>query len=316
MTSNRTNFFATGTWFQPFGKVDYPDTLFMRDSEYWDREFSSMKGLGFDTFIFQFAAHNDIAYYNTKLFDSSVTIIEEVINKVEKYDFSLILGLYLSTDFYRSDDYIEVLNNQYKLAVSVFDELLEKYGDLSKLKYWYIPQEIESTTFAEKGKREALINFINRMVSYIRKKSDLPILIAPYFALDGIEHFDEWWDSFLDRVSIDVMAMQDGMGCTRGIKLENLPQYYSVLKRVCAKHNVKLWSTLEIFEYIDAPNYNNKSVRIEPAPFERIKKQIDIETQYVEKVIFFEFAHFMSPQFSDTSRELYNNYIALMDLEA
>ena len=61
------------------------------------------------------------------------------------------------------------------------------------------------------------------------------------------------------------------------------------MKKVCDAHHIGLWANVETFE---------RDVRCMyyPIPFELLRKKIQLATPYVEKMITFEFSHFLSPQ--------------------
>jgi hypothetical protein len=61
---------------------------------------------------------------------------------------------------------------------------------------------------------------------------------------------------------------------------------------------VKFWSDLEVFDIRDWS----------PAPAERIISQAKTVTPYVEKIVIWEFNHYMSPHRWEKGEKLYEDY--------
>ena len=61
------------------------------------------------------------------------------------------------------------------------------------------------------------------------------------------------------------------------------------MKVVADKHGITLWANAETFE---------RDVRnsFPPIPFDVLRRKLEISQKYVEKIITFEFSHFLSPQ--------------------
>ena len=77
------------------------------------------------------------------------------------------------------------------------------------------------------------------------------------------------------------------------------------MKKVADAHKIHLWANAESFE---------RDVRCQfpPIPFDVLRKRIEIAEPYVEKIITFEFSHFLSPQSpfiqARNLNSLYTNY--------
>ena len=66
-------------------------------------------------------------------------------------------------------------------------------------------------------------------------------------------------------------------------------EYYIETKRLCDEFGMAHWVNTETFE---------RDVRCMyyPIPFNLLKKKLDIHKEYAEKIITFEYSHFLSPQ--------------------
>ena len=119
------------------------------------------------------------------------------------------------------------------------------------------------------------------------------VFISPFFRGVGLfpdelspERTAAAWDSILDGIGeyIDACAFQDGTAT-----LDTLGDYLAAVKPVMDKYGISLWSNAETFE---------RDVRsmFFPIPFNTLRRKIKIAEPFVDKIITFEFSHFLSPQ--------------------
>ena len=66
-------------------------------------------------------------------------------------------------------------------------------------------------------------------------------------------------------------------------------EYYMMSKAVCEKYNIEHWVNVELFE---------RDVRCMyyPIPFTQLVPKLELHKEYAEKMICFEYSHFLSPQ--------------------
>ena len=119
------------------------------------------------------------------------------------------------------------------------------------------------------------------------------VLVSPFFrsAVTSAEPFTpertaEEWDYIFEKhgAFIDYCAFQDGTA-----PLGDMASYFRAVGTVCEKYGIELWSNVETFE---------RDVRrlYYPLPFDQLKRRIKAVEGIVEKLITFEFSHFLSPQ--------------------
>ena len=118
-------------------------------------------------------------------------------------------------------------------------------------------------------------------------------MLSPFFR--GHEYYPEprltpeqtyeVWDDILGVFGddVDVCAFQDGT-CT----VEALDSYLQVVKKLCDKYHIEMWSNVETF-------FRGENGALPPQDFDVITKKIEIAERYCTKLITFEFSHFLSP---------------------
>ena len=136
--------------------------------------------------------------------------------------------------------------------------------------------------------------------------------IAPFFSnAMPPEEYEKWWIKTLQGAGIDILMLQDGVGCHRADIPRDIPPYYGAGKQACLKTGVEFWTDLEIFDQIHCPPVDDLPLDkwdAVPADIERIKAQIETTAPYVSRITCFDFTHYMSPQMGKKQVQLFNNY--------
>ncbi len=136
---------------------------------------------------------------------------------------------------------------------------------------------------------------------------DLPTLISPYLhggkLVDdpiSLEQHHADWDEILASLvgAVDIVAFQDGQ-----VDYDQLPDFLAANRELIARHGMRAWSNVESFDR-DMP------FNFPPIDWRKLWwKMQAAEAAQVEKLITFEFSHFMSPQSSwPAARQLFERY--------
>ena len=116
----------------------------------------------------------------------------------------------------------------------------------------------------------------------------------------------EWDDIFAESASaIDICAFQDGQ-----IHYNELPEFHEGIKRLGDDHGVTIWSNVESFDR-DMP------IKFPPANWPNLRLKLAEASKVAEKIITFEFAHFMSPNSCyPAAHKLFERYSDFIDTNA
>ena len=264
----------------------------------WMKELEYMKDFGIDTLIFIRGG-----MYHKSIFPSKVlgTLHRKdfagmIMQKACDLNMDVFFGLYVSNLDWNNGDYL----GEFKINKPLITEVLERYGHMPCFKGWYIPQEapIEHLNITEL--------FRIHSAECKDQSPDKKVLISPFFQSDFVDPqnpyspamtYEEWDRIFGKNKDIDICAFQDGTA-----PVLQMDAYYREIEKLCKKYGVALWANVETFE---------RDVRhaFFPISFADLKEKIDIHQNYAEKMITFEFSHFLSPQsIYPSARNLYELY--------
>ncbi len=280
----------------------------------WDLDFQAMKSMGIDTVVLIRSGYKKILTYPSKYLIQEygchrppVNLVDLFLQLSALYEMDFYFGLYDSGYYWETGDFSkEIQTNRY-----VIDEINEQYANHPNFKGWYISTEISRKT---KGAIEAIFQLGKQCKE---ANSDTKILISPW--MDGIkavdahqsiitknegitlkQHESEWDEIFSGIHSmVDVVAFQDGH-----VEIHELADFMRVNQALARKYQMEHWTNTETFDR-DMP------IKFLPIKFEKLMHKINIANQVgVEKILTFEFSHFMSPNSSYLSaKHLFNRYL-------
>lgn len=279
----------------------------------WDADFRHMKAIGIDTVIMiRCGIRNFITYPSKHLmaqgcYQPSVDLLELFLSLSDKHSMKFFFGLFNPLKGF--DDYVE--ENKY-----VIEEVSKCYMHHESFAGWYISSEIGR-------KVPGCIEGINRMGRDCKAASGgKPTFISPW--IDGRKAISAWdpkvvketgvsvgehereWTEIFDGIHdvVDYCAFQDGF-----LDFSELDEFFAVNKHLCDKFGMQCWMNAESFDR-DMP------IKFLPIKFDKLRMKLEAAARCkLDKVVTFEFSHFMSPQSMYLSAgrlyDLYRDYFRM-----
>lgn len=259
----------------------------------WRLEFDTMKNAGIDTVILIRAGFRDMA-----AFPSEVLGIRDVpdlalffLDEARRCGMKMFLGCYDTgtlgfewTDWQRDWD----INRRF------IPEIHARYAGHSAFHGWYVsPETVKGT----EGAREIYSRYTDLMRDLAPER---PILLSPgwpsYIYRDDTKEdrhrkFLDEWDAIFSRAkNVDLIAFQDG-SCCYGNDFDQtfeLDDWLHETRDLCNKHEIALWHNIEGFTW-------KMPIKFPAQDWRYLKRRMEIASKYAEKLITFEFSHFLSP---------------------
>ena len=266
---------------------DIPSSNWTRKQ--WCKDLDHMKKVGIDTIVFIRGGFYDKAVFPSKHFSNLQEENDDfagmIFQEAAKRNMKVFMGLYISNITWNDGD----AQGEIEKNKVFVEEVLERYGNMPSFEGWYIPHET-----CDRGGN--IKETMGGLAALCKEKSpDKKVLVSPFFRTSvtlgeelaySPERMAEEWDEIWEYGGqyIDYCAFQDGTA-----PLEQLADYFIAMKRVCDKYNMQLWANVETFERDVRRMYY-------PIPFDLLRKKINVLRPYVDKMMTFEFSHFLSPQ--------------------
>lgn len=269
----------------------------------WERDFRYMKAIGIDTVILIRAGYQERATFNSKVLAKELPflivqedLVQLFLECAEQNQMSFYFGTYDSGKYWHSGQ----PQREVDINRAFTDEVWERYGHMPAFKGWYISHEINSFD-------DGIMKVYEQLARHLRGLKNLPILISPY--IRGRKQFDDAitleqhekeWEQVFSRIQglVDVVAFQDGQ-----IAYDEIEDFFGVNARLARKYGLKSWSNVESFDR-DMP------YKFPPIGWPKMRfKMEEAAKAGVDKLITFEFSHFMSPQsMYPSAHTLYKRY--------
>lgn len=263
---------------------DIPSQNWAREE--WRKEFELYTQIGIDTVIIIRAGYQNKCIFQAKTLPNLLPIYEDVgeifYSLADEYNLKVFFGTYDSGFHWQRRTWWKEVDVNH----GFLQEAVERYGHHKSFAGWYLSHET--------GKNDAhIIELFNHIGGRCKELKDVPVLISPYpqgakqlgenaFTLE--ESFDHWDRIFeATKGSFDICAFQDGQ-----VHYQELPAFVRGIADLGEKHGTTLWSNLECFDR-DMP------IKFPPADWRYLRFKLETAAQVAEKIITFEFPHFMSP---------------------
>lgn len=256
------------------------------DRKKWRKEFELYSKIGMDTVIIIRAGYQNKCIFPAKTIPNLLPVYEDVgeifYDLADEFGINVFFGTYDSGfHWWRRSWWKEVEVNK-----PFLEEAYARYGHHKSFKGWYLSHET--------GRNDVhIIELFNHIGGFCRDLAKLPVLISPYpqgakqlgeNALTLDESFDHWDRVFAETSeNIDICAFQDGQ-----VHYQELPRFIEGIGELGKKHGVTIWSNLETFDR-DMP------IKFPPADWRYLRFKMEAASKVAEKIITFEFPHFMSP---------------------
>ena len=253
----------------------------------WRREFALYPKIGIDTVVIIRAGYRDRCIFPSKSLPDMLPVHADLgelfFDLADEHGLDLWFGTYDSGEHWVRGNW----QKEVDLNRAFVDEVVERYGDRPAFKGWYMCHETARN-------HENIIDIFNGIGRHCKASLDRPVLISPFpmgekqagkeGAVPLSTTFHEW-NTIFDETKgvIDVCAFQDGQ-----LNYSELPEFHRGIGELGMRHNITIWSNVESFDR-DTP------IKFPPADWRNLRLKLDEAAKVAEKIITFEFPHFMSP---------------------
>lgn len=276
----------------------------------WAADFDVMRQIGIDTVIIIRSGYRDQAVFNSwslrehrHMLPVRQNLGRLFLDLAHQNGMQLIWGIYDPGDWNHDPAWALHVNRRF------MSEVYEQFGDHPAFRGWYITFELSRHVRAQVD----LVLAAGRHAKSLTP--DLITLISPYIA--GVKapkgeapvsheaHADEWGRILSAiRECIDIVAFQDGH-----VNFLDLPDYLRTNVALAHRAGLQCWSNVETFDR-DMP------IKFPPIDWRKLEYKIDTAREAgVEKLITFEYSHFLSPHsVYPAAHQLFRRYCERFDM--
>lgn len=307
-----------GTFFEflhhniPEGKYWNP-ALEKFTAENWKQKVREISAVGMEYIVVMATALYDKCYFKSSVFPFAqipcTDPVEELLCEADNCGVKVFLGNGFYGDWRKASQNItskEVIDRSFR----AMEELTALYGHHKSFYGWYFPDE---TCIILRYSKD-FMKYVNLCSARCHQLTpDKKTLIAPYGT--NLVWANNKFIRQLTELDVDFIAYQDEVGVKK-TKVDRTKRLFEKLRIAHDKAGrSELWADIELFDF---EGLVYKSALI-PAPFERIKKQIENVAPYADKILGYQYLGLMNSKNSQafaghsTSTELYENYIKCIE---
>jgi hypothetical protein len=286
----------------------------------WRRDFALMRAVGIDTVILIRCGHKRWTTFPSETlrkasgaFSPPVDLVRLFLGLAEEQGMRFYFGTYDSGRLWHEGRYREEID----ISRDVVSEAWERYGSSTAFRGFYLSCEASELL-------HGIIDIYAELGRHCKRVSGgLPVMISPYIAgrkavdsssatlaraeATSVERHERQWEEILSgiRGAVDTLAFQDGH-----VDFDELPEYLAVNRDLARRHGMQSWSNLETFDR-DMP------IKFLPIKWEKLLLKLRAaEGAGLDKVITFEFSHFLSPHSAYAqARGLFARYCEHLGIE-
>lgn len=245
---------------------------------------------------FKFVAYPSKTAENCKAPDYSEkkSLLENALSAAEDKGIKVMIGLNVADEWWKNEFTSE---HWQKLQADTGNLIAKEIYDLYKGKFpnafwgWYWTWEFYNNTSHFENDWANMMNIQLDYLTLLDKS--LPTLFSPFiskFIVTTPVQLEAQWTSFFEQTHFregDIFCSQDSVGASE-LPLEYLENQIAAMKKAALKKP-------EISFWINAENFIGASGD-GPAPLERFKGQLKMESKYTDKLITYSYSHYYSPQ--------------------
>ncbi len=268
----------------------------------WRKEFQLYNRIGIDTVIIIRAGYGNKCIFQAKSLPDLLPVYDDLgelfFSLADEFGLNVYFGTYDSGYHWMRGAWW----NEVEINRAFLEEAAERYGHHESFKGWYLCHETSRNDVN-------IIELFHGIGRHCKSVKDVPVLISPFpqgakqfsgasiMSLD--ESFDHWQRIFSEtQGAFDICAFQDGQ-----IHYQELPRFHQGISELGKGHGVTIWSNVETFDR-DMP------IKFPPTDWRYLRFKLEAAAAAeVEKIITFEFPHFMSPHSSyPSAHHLFERY--------
>jgi hypothetical protein len=286
------------------------DTCLAYTEEQWQLAVKDVADIGFEYLVLLSIAKGGKAFYDTpllpKLDMACADPIKALLTAGDRYG----VKFFISSDWYAGWDERALLDkDRIAKRFQMMDEIVSRYGNHRSFHGWYWPNEAYLSPYFSR----AFIQHVNECSNHARRITPRArTLTAPYGTYRAV--CDDAFVRQLEEIDVDIIAYQDEVGCYRMTPSESAAAFAKLRQAHDRVPQRALWADVEVFAWEGEPN--RQSTPLIPAPFPRVREQLEAVSPHVDKVLIYQFQGMMNRPDSRAfaghpeSGKLYEDYVA------
>ena len=281
----------------------------------WANLFRYFKELQLSHVIIQWTVYDDLAFYpTTDGHHVPNPPLETILRLADEEAMGVYVGLVAESQYWAHlrqplPQVEKSLGRLRSQAISVARQLLPTVALHASFQGWYIPEEIDDTTWRTPDWRAVLSTHLHRLSAHLHTLTPTKRIALSGFANGRMDPqaFESFWSGLLQEAAIDIVLFQDGIGAKK-LELPEVALYLMAMRNATQAHQRALEIIIEIFEQVAGPPLDDQPFQAVPANLERIRQQIEVAGAYAPALVAFSIPEYMTPRGGGAAAHLFETY--------
>jgi len=260
----------------------------------WEAAVKEVADIGMKYLIILAVGIGGKAFYRSRLLEKWEIACSDplgvILRAAEKYG----IRVFVSAEWHGDWPTLEELNEpaRVKNRLAMMEEVAHLYGDYPAFYGWYFPTE----GYIDPLFPESCMEYLRTTSSEARRLTGKrPLLFAPYYTCKARDH--NALAKQIAGMDIDIIAWQDEVGCQRQTP-EQSKRAFEVLRKAHDKAGrAALWADVETFDW-ETPEINSQKTPLVPASWDRLYKQLEAVSPFVDVITVYQYQGLMSQPYS------------------
>lgn len=288
--------------------IQYQSFMMQLNETAWIKELELMKKAGLDTVVIQWLKADQNRFFPVNSPGNDPT--EYILKYADANGIKVFLGIDFDRAWWTKWDDPDFLTSSIKKNMLFGQDIWQRYGKHPSFVGWYIPYEMSDVDFDD-HEIENLQNFIRTLSVYLKKISSPAHQVSVSTFFEGkipATAVQNIYSRILKGTQIDVLMVQDGVGAHSWVHPldQKISAYFQAYEKAGSAASMQVWAIAESFSSV--PDANGGHTGRTAAPAERLKEQIQVESPLVDKILTFDFFHYLSPYRGSVQSKLFKDF--------
>ena len=282
----------------------------------WTRLLQALRVLGMTRIVVQWSVDGTTAYYPSRHFRiGPMPPLETLLDLAEAAGMRVLVGLAHDPQYWRyiAGEPAEVarhLGASRARSLRAAGELAPRLARRDAFEGWYLSEEIDDVNWREPARRAVVAAHLGELTTALRALDARARIAISGFANAGTDPalLQAFWDALLaEAPELGVVMFQDGVGVGK-LSLDELPGVLDAVRRAVEGRGRELRVIVEVFRQTAGAPIDAAPFAAEPAPIERVRRQVAIARAFSASLLAFTVSDYMSPGDTPAKARLFEAY--------
>ncbi len=279
----------------------------------WSELFDRFRKLELSQVIVQWTVLDETAFYAAN--GSGAPAVERILSAAYRAEMSVWLGLCHDSRYWSwvGGDPKAVgrrLKQLRSRSLAAARDLTALAKASPAFAGWYLSEEIDDVNWRSPEARQTLLDHLK--IETVGLKELTPggkVAISGFTnARVSPNRFRAFWKDVFEASAIDLVLLQDGIG-VRKLELPEFPLYAGALAEAAKRAGRECGIVVELFRQTGGQPLDNGPFRASSAPFQRVRRQLELAGRFAGPIIGFSVPEYMSPAGVEGAGQLHSDYV-------